>query len=40
MGEMRRAIAQEHDECRMQDRFVSTVVIAAAIIAAVRRAMD
>jgi hypothetical protein len=24
----------------MQDRFVSTVVIAAAIIAAVRRAMD
>ena len=36
MGEMRRAIAREQEERRMQDRFASTVTIAAAIIAAVR----
>jgi hypothetical protein len=38
MGEMRRAIAREEQERRNQDRFSSTVVIAAAIIAAVRPA--
>jgi hypothetical protein len=40
MGEMRRAIAREEEERRTQDRFASTVVIAAAIIAAVRLARD
>jgi hypothetical protein len=40
MGEMRRAIAREEQERRNQDRFASTVVIAAAIIAAVRLARD
>lgn len=40
MGEMRRAIAREEQERRSQDRFASTVVIAAAIIAAVRLAGD
>ena len=39
MGEMRRAIAREQDERRSQDRFLSTLVIAAAIIAAVRLAV-
>jgi hypothetical protein len=36
MGEMKRAIAREEQERQSRDRFVSTVVIAAAIIAAVR----
>ena len=40
MGEMRRAIAREEDERRKQDRFASTLVIAASIIAAVRLARD
>jgi hypothetical protein len=40
MGEMRRAIAREEQERRSQDRFASTLVIAAAIIAAVRLARD
>lgn len=40
MGEMKRAIAREEQERRSQDRFASTVVIAAAIIAAVRLARD
>lgn len=40
MGEMRRAIAREEQERRNQDRFTSTVVIASAIIAAVRLARD
>jgi hypothetical protein len=40
MGEMKRAIAQEEQERRNQDRFASTIVIAAAIIAAVRLARD
>ena len=40
MGEMRRAIAREEQERRNQDRFASTVVIAASIIAAVRLARD
>jgi hypothetical protein len=40
MGEMKRAIAREDQERRNQDRFASTVVIAAPIIAAVRLARD
>jgi hypothetical protein len=41
MGEMRRAIAREQDEERRKmDRFKSTIVIAASIIAAVRLARD
>jgi len=40
MGEMKRAIAREEQEQRSQDRFASAVVIAAAIIAAVRLARD
>jgi hypothetical protein len=40
MGEMKRAIAREGDERRNQDRFASTLVIAASIIAAVRLARD
>jgi hypothetical protein len=40
MGEMRRAIAREEQERRTQDRFASTLVIAASIIAAVRLARD
>ena len=40
MGEMRRAIAQEDKDRAIQNRFASTVVIAAAIIAAVRLARD
>jgi hypothetical protein len=39
MGEMRRAVADEVGQ-RTQDRFVSTLVIAASIIAAVRLARD
>lgn len=40
MGEMRRAIAREEEDRRKQDRFASTLVIAASIIAAVRLARD
>lgn len=40
MGEMKRAITREEQERRNQDRFASTIVIAAAIIAAVRLARD
>ena len=48
MGEMRRAIAREEQERanaiaeqkRMTDRFASTLVIAASIIAAVRLSRD
>ncbi|HEY2470940.1 MAG TPA: hypothetical protein VGI45_24310 [Terracidiphilus sp.] len=40
MGEMHRAIAREQDDRKKQDRFSSTLVIAAAIIAAVRLARD
>jgi len=48
MGLMRRAIAREEqerrkameDQKRMTDRFASTLVIAASIIAAVRLARD
>lgn len=39
MGEMKRAIARENDE-GVRDRFASTLVIAAAIIAAVRLARE
>jgi hypothetical protein len=37
---MRRAIAREQDDRRTQDRFLSTLVIAAAIIAVVRLARE
>lgn len=37
---MRRAISREEEERRRQDRFASTLVIAASIIAAVRTARD
>jgi len=40
MGEMRRAIAREQEERRTQDRFLSTLVISASIIAAVRLARE
>ena len=40
MGEMRRAIAREEEERRKQDRFASTLVIAASIIAAIRLVRD
>jgi hypothetical protein len=40
MGEMRRATGREEAERRHQDRFASTLVIAAAIIAAVRLARE
>jgi hypothetical protein len=39
MGDMRRANAREEQQ-RMTDRFASTLVIAASIIAAVRLARD
>ena len=39
MGEMKRATAYEEDR-RTKDRFTSTLVIAASIIAAVRLARD
>jgi hypothetical protein len=37
---MRRAIPREDQERRKEDRFASTLVIAASIIAAVRLARD
>jgi hypothetical protein len=40
MGEMRRAIAREQEERKTQDRSLSTLVISASIIAAVRLARD
>ena len=40
MGEMRRAIAREEQDRQKQDRFASTLVIAASIIAAVRLARE
>jgi hypothetical protein len=40
MGQMNRAIAREADDRQKQDRFASTLVIAASIIAAVRLARD
>ena len=40
MGLMNRAIAREDDDRRKQDRYASTLVIAASIIAAVRLARE
>jgi len=40
MGQMNRAIAREADDRQKQDRFASTLVIAASIIAAVRLERD
>jgi len=40
MGEMKRAIAYDQRESRKMDRFASTLVIAASIIAAVRLARE
>jgi hypothetical protein len=40
MGEMKRAIAYEERQGQIRDRFASTLVIAAAIIAAVRLARE
>jgi hypothetical protein len=40
MGEMKRTIEWEEQQRRKQDRFASTLVIAASIIAAVRLARD
>ncbi len=40
MGEMRRAIDREVQDQRKGDRFASTLVIAASIIAAVRLARE
>lgn len=40
MGQMNGAIAHEEEDLRKQDRFTSTPVIAASIIAAVRLARD
>jgi hypothetical protein len=40
MGEMRRAIAREEHQGQVRDRFASTIVISAAIIAAVRLARE
>ena len=40
MGEMRRAISREEEDRRKQDRFASTLVIAASVIAAVRLARE
>jgi hypothetical protein len=40
MGEMKRAIAYEEQQRQFKDRFASTLVIAASIIAAVRLARD
>jgi hypothetical protein len=37
---MKRAIAREDQDRRTQDRFASTIVIAASIIAAVRLARE
>ena len=40
MGEMKRAIARENEERQKSDRFLSTLVIAASIIAAIRLARE
>ena len=40
MGEMKRAIAHEERQREVRDRFASTLVIAASIIATVRLARD
>lgn len=40
MGEMRRAMGREELDRQKQDRFTSTLVVAASIIAAVRLARE
>jgi hypothetical protein len=40
MGEMKRAIAREERQGQIKDRFASTLVISASIIAAVRLARE
>ena len=40
MGEMKRAIARENEERQKSDRFLSTLVISASIIAAIRLARE
>jgi hypothetical protein len=40
MGEMKRAIAHEERQGQIRDRFASTLVISASIIAAVRLARE
>jgi hypothetical protein len=40
MGEMKRAIAHEERQGQLRDRFASTLIIAASIIAAVRLARE
>jgi hypothetical protein len=40
MGEMKRAIAREVEDRQKSDRFLSTLVIAASIIAAIRLARE
>jgi len=40
MGEMRRAIAREQEQWTRRNRFSSTFVIAASIIAGIRLARD
>ena len=40
MGEMKRAIEREEQDRQTQDRFASTIVIAASVIAAVRLARE
>jgi len=40
MGEMKRAISYEQQQRQKEDRFASTLVIAASIIAAVRLARE
>jgi hypothetical protein len=40
MGEMRRATGREERDRRQHDRFASTLVIAASIVAAARLAKD
>ena len=40
MGEMKRAIAREIEDRQKSDRFLSTLVIAASVIAAIRLARE
>ena len=40
MGEMRRATEWENQQRQKQDRFASTLILSASIIAAVRLARD
>jgi hypothetical protein len=40
MGEMRRAIAQEERQRQKQDRFASSLIVAASVVAAIRLARE